>query len=121
MADVFGDARFHPILWVVQMLSFPIDRNNQIGVTSCPNPNHVGQPRMTCLLLPKKNRWRCTKCQAWGDSVDFVALALNRKKFEAARWIIQQCRLLPDWERFEHERQERRRVQRSASGAPTSS
>lgn len=103
MSDVFNDARFHPILWVVQLLSFPIDRDNQIGVTSCPNPKHEGQPRMTCLLLPKKNRWRCTKCRAWGDAIDFVALALNRSKLEAARWIIRTARLLPEWERFEEE------------------
>ncbi len=86
MADVFGDARFHPILWVVQMLNFQIDRDNQIGITCCPNPKHEGQPRMTCLLLPKKNRWR-----------------LHRTKIESARWIIRECRLLPEWERFEQE------------------
>ena len=101
MADVFNDARWHPILWVVSLLSFPIDRHNQIGVTSCPNPKHEGQPRMTCLLLPKKNRWRCTKCLAWGDAIDFVALALGRSKLEAGRWIIRNCRLLPEWEKFE--------------------
>lgn len=103
MADVFNDARFHPILWVVSLLSWPIDRHNQIGITSCPNPKHEGQPRMTCLLLPRKNRWRCTHCKKWGDPIDFVALALYRNKLEAARWIIRNCRLLAEWERFEQE------------------
>ena len=101
MADTFNDARFHPILWVVSMLSFPIDRHNQIGITCCPNPKHEGQPRMTVLLLPKKNRWRCTKCRAWGDAIDFVSLALGRNKLESARWIIRNARLLPEWEKFE--------------------
>lgn len=104
MADVFRDAKFHPILWVVALLSIPVDRNNQLGVTGCPNPKHEGQPRMTCLLFPKKNTWRCTKCHAHGDVVDFVALALYRKKLDAARWIIRECRLLPDWERLEEQR-----------------
>lgn len=103
MADVFNDARWHPLLWVVSMLNFPIDRENQLGRTSCPNPKHEGQPRFTCLLFPKKNRWRCVKCRAWGDPIDFVSLALNRNKLEAARWIIRECRLLPEWERFEQE------------------
>jgi len=116
LADTFNDARFHPILWVVQMLSFPIDRHNQIGVTSCPNPKHEGQPRMTCLLLPKKNRWRCRKCRAWGDAIDFVALALNRNKLESARWIIRNARLLPDWERFEEEDRRRADAKRPKSG-----
>jgi hypothetical protein len=101
LSDVFGDARWHPILWVVQMLSFPIDRQNELGVTCCPNQKHEGQPRITCLLFPKKNRWRCKVCGANGDSVDFVSLALRRTKLESARWVIRNCKLLPDWERFE--------------------
>jgi hypothetical protein len=82
---VFKDARFHP-LWVVSLLSFRIDRHNQIGITSCSNPKHEGQPRMSCLLLPKKNRWRCTHRKAWGDVVDFV--------------VVENAKLLPDPERF---------------------
>jgi hypothetical protein len=38
-----------------------------------------------------------------GDAIDFVALALNRKKLDAARCIIRECRLLPEWEWFEQE------------------
>lgn len=118
MADIFNDARFHPILWIVSLLSYPIDRNNQIGITCCPSPKHEGQPRMTCLLLPRKNRWRCTKCRAWGDVVDFVALALDRRKIDAARWIIRTAKLLPDWERLEEEERRRVDAQRPRTDTP---
>jgi hypothetical protein len=96
---VFHDARWHPIVYVVHMLNYLIDRDGRNAITSC--PAHEGHPRQTCVLDQRENTWHCKHCGRGGDVIDFVSLALFRpKKIDAARWIIQQARILPDPDRF---------------------